>query len=380
MSGQRADTHATGRRAVLVSSPAAGSAVGVEQLAKHLERAGIVIGRHLLVSDLDHTQPQGATWRDQGFDLVIAAGGDGTVGSVATQVVGSGVPLAILPLGTANDVARSLYLPMGLDQACAVLTDAVPMDIDVGQVIPGLVEPGAYSVEHDVARDAEPLAGDPSPLAGVYFLHALTLGLNVEFARLATDVQRRQQLGGLTYAASALEAVTYYQPVDVTLRLYGMEGADETAEMLIKSRVVQVSVVNTPVFGGKIGVRLPDISLRDRLLDFMLIEAVEVQQLRIIVQRLLDAIILAPGPANPPNPATSATQPPGSPVAHLPGVRRFRARAAIIETSDAVDVTLDGEIRTHTPALVRVGPQRLRVLASPHAKTLLAPGTPDVPQ
>ena len=126
--------------------------------------------------------------------------------------------------------------------------------------------------------------------------------------------------------------------------------------------------------------RLPDISLHDRLLDFMLIEAVEVQQLREIVQRLLDAIILAPGPANPPNPATSATQPPGSPVAHLPGVRRFRARAAIIETSDAVDVTLDGEIRTHTPALVRVGPQRLRVLASPHAKTLLAPGTPDVPQ
>src|ERR671936_662709 len=41
-------------------------------------------------------------------DLVIAAGGDGTVRKIAWQVMGSGIPLAILPLGTANNLARSL--------------------------------------------------------------------------------------------------------------------------------------------------------------------------------------------------------------------------------------------------------------------------------
>jgi diacylglycerol kinase (ATP) len=361
MSAQREDAHATGRRAVLVSSPAAGSALRAGNLELFLAGAGINVAQHLLVSDLDHTQPQGPIWRDQGYDLVIAAGGDGTVGSVATQLVGSGLPLAILPLGTANDVARSLYVPMDVSQACGALAGAVAMDIDVGQVIPGLVEPGAYSAEH-----SEPsLVGEPSPLAGVCFLHALTLGLNVEFARLATDVQRRQRLGNLTYAASAMEAVTRYQPVDVTLRIYGMEGTDESArvtERVIQSHAVQVTAINTPVFGGKIGVRLPDVSLHDRLLDFMLIEAVEVAQLRFVVQRLLDSIILTPGQ---PTPVDETA------IARLPGVRRFRARAAIIETDDAVDVTLDGEIRTHTPVFVRAAPQQVRVLVSPQAKSLL---------
>ena len=364
MSAQRADAHVPERRAVLVSSPAAGSAVSVERLVERLARAGVIVAQRLLVSDLDHTQPQGLLWRDQGHDLVIAAGGDGTVGSVATQLVGSGVPLAILPLGTANDVARSLYMPMDLAQACDHLAGTEPMDIDVGQVIPGLVEPGAFSAEHGA-----PLAGDPSPLAGVCFLHALTLGLNVEFARLATDVQRRERLGNLTYAASAFEAVTRYHPVDVTLRIYGMEGADEAAEQVIQTRAVQVTAINTPVFGGRIGVRLPDVSLHDRLLDFMLIEAVDAQQLRAIVQRLLDSILLTP---------SQTLRPTGDDNLQMVGLRRFRARATIIETADAVDVTLDGEIRTHTPALVRVGPQQLRVLVAPEAKRQLTQGMQDI--
>lgn len=371
MPAQRADARAKGERAVLVSSPAAGSAIGVEQLVERLEHVGVSVALRLLVSDLDHTQPQGAIWRDQGYDLVIAAGGDGTVGAVATQLVGSDLSMAILPLGTANDVARSFYLPMDVTQACGILAAAVPMDIDVGQVIPGLVEPGAYSVAHGETTPTPALVDDPSPLAGVCFLHTLTLGLNVEFARLATDVQRRRRLGSLTYAASALEAVTRYRPVDVTLRIFGMEGADATDERVIQSRVVQVSVINTPVFGGKLGVRLPDISLDDRLLDFMLIEAVDVQQLRQTVRHLLDSIISEPGQVHPASQANQAEQPLEDVGAHLPGIRRFRARAAVIETAEAVDVTLDGEIRTHTPVLVRVGPQGLRVLASPDAKRLL---------
>lgn len=339
------------RRAVLVSSPNAGNAIRAEDLAAHLARAGVTVAQSLLVSELDHAQPQGTHWRNQGYELAIAAGGDGTIGSVASHLAGSGIPLAILPMGTANDVARSLHLPMDIAAACSALAGAVPMDIDAGQVLPALAEPGAYSAE----RQSATLAGEPSPVVGVYFLHTATLGLNVEFARLATDSLRRQRLGKLTYAASALEAVTQYRPVDVTLRVYGMAGAGGSAqaETVIYSHAVQVSIVNTPVFGGRMGMRLPDVNLHDRQLDFMMIEAIDAWQLRHTVEQLLAAI-------------ESATEP-----LHLPGVRRFRAEAAVIATADAVDMTLDGEIRTHTPALVRVAPQPVRVLVSPQAKRLL---------
>src|SRR5690242_10574604 len=299
MAAQQSGKHATARRALLVSSPNAGNASRAGQLTTQLERLGITVARQMLVGELDHLPPQGSGWREQGYDLVVAAGGDGTVGAVATHLTGSELPLAILPLGTANDVARSLYLPMDVAEACVAVAGAIPMDIDVGQVMPGLTAPLAYSAEQ---RD-DPAHGDPSPAAGASFLHAATLGLNVEFARLATDSLRRQRLGRLTYAASALEAVTRYHPVDVTLHVYGMEGAEESGEndtankadeTIIQSRAVQVCVVNTPVFGGKMSVRLPDVSLEDRQLDFMVIEAIDAQQLRSTIQQLLAALRAAP--------------------------------------------------------------------------------------
>lgn len=349
---------------MLVSSPDARNAISPEQLAVWLDRVGVTVVNSLVVSDLDHSRPQGTVWREHGYDLVIAAGGDGTIGSVATHIAESGLPLAILPLGTANDVARSLHVPLDIEDACVAIAGAASMDIDIGQVMPGLTEPLAYSTEHESVA----LAGAPSPTAGACFVHAVTLGLNVEFARLATDSLRRQRLGNLTYAASALEAFTHYHPVDVTLRVIAMEGEDEAAERVIHSHAVQVCVFNTPVVGGRMGVRLPDISVRDRQLDFMIIEAVDVQQLRHTVQQLL-AALGSGSEVSDISDVSVAEQEYEAP--HLPGVRRFRARAAVIETPEGVDITLDGEIRTHTPIFVRVAPKPLRILVPPQAKYLL---------
>ncbi|HKT40280.1 MAG TPA: diacylglycerol kinase family protein [Ktedonobacterales bacterium] len=368
MSAKGSGARGVNKRAVLVSSPNAGGAAHGGNLSERLGRVGVTVASNLGVSELDRAQSLGKVWREQSYDLAIAAGGDGTVGAVASHLAGSGLPLAILPLGTANDVARSLHLPMDIAEACAAVAGATPMDIDVGEVVPGLTEPLAYSVAHGAIASAD----DPSPVAGVSFLHALTLGLNVEFARLATDSLRRQRLGSLTYAASALEAVTHYRPVDVTLHVYGFEGTgaagveDMAEEKIIHTRVVQVCVVNTPVFGGRMGVRLPDVSLHDRKLDFMVIEAIDAQQLRHAVQQLLAALSGAPDHSAGVAGVKQVYEAP-----HLPGVWRFRARGAVIETTSAVDVTLDGEIRTHTPVVVRVAPESLRVLVPPQAKLLL---------
>lgn len=58
----------------------------------------------------------------QGFDTVVAAGGDGTVSAVANGVLGSPARLGIIPLGTANVLARELNIPLNLPDACALVT------------------------------------------------------------------------------------------------------------------------------------------------------------------------------------------------------------------------------------------------------------------
>jgi diacylglycerol kinase (ATP) len=60
--------------------------------------------------------------KGQGFETFVAAGGDGTVSAVATGLLGTGIPLGILPLGTGNVVARELGIPINLERALAVLT------------------------------------------------------------------------------------------------------------------------------------------------------------------------------------------------------------------------------------------------------------------
>ncbi|MBN1483252.1 MAG: diacylglycerol kinase family lipid kinase [Chloroflexia bacterium] len=61
---------------------------------------------------------------ERGFDLFVAAGGDGTVSGVAGGLVHMGVPLAILPTGTGNALARDLQTPLDLERALELLTGA----------------------------------------------------------------------------------------------------------------------------------------------------------------------------------------------------------------------------------------------------------------
>jgi diacylglycerol kinase family enzyme len=68
------------------------------------------------------------------IDAVVIGGGDGTIGSVAGIVAGSGVPLGVLPLGTRNHFAKALGLPFGLEEAAAAIAAGATREIDVGEV------------------------------------------------------------------------------------------------------------------------------------------------------------------------------------------------------------------------------------------------------
>jgi len=79
--------------AILIYSPHAGTAIALDDLKRLLAAAGIAIGEAIPVQDLFERQLQGSAWAQAGFRAVIAAGGDGTIGTVATHLQGSGLPI-----------------------------------------------------------------------------------------------------------------------------------------------------------------------------------------------------------------------------------------------------------------------------------------------
>jgi diacylglycerol kinase family enzyme len=78
-----------------------------------------------------------AALQDKHCDLVVVAGGDGTVGRTACELSGWQIPLAILPLGTANNTARSLELPMRLKRLARSWSSAKRVPFDLGLVDDG---------------------------------------------------------------------------------------------------------------------------------------------------------------------------------------------------------------------------------------------------
>ena len=68
------------------------------------------------------------------FDAVVAAGGDGTVSAVAAGLVGTAMPLAVLPLGTLNHFAKDLAMPLELADAARAIRDGATERVDVGEV------------------------------------------------------------------------------------------------------------------------------------------------------------------------------------------------------------------------------------------------------
>ncbi len=92
---------------------------------------------------------------EDGADLVLAAGGDGTVNEVANGMLHTGVPLAILPGGTANVLGRELGLPMNMERAARLLSQLQVRHVAAGALRFSTGKPRAFVCMAGVGLDAD---------------------------------------------------------------------------------------------------------------------------------------------------------------------------------------------------------------------------------
>ncbi len=165
-------------------------------------------------------------------DRLVIAGGDGSLGNAARTANANGVPLAVLPTGTANDFANAAGIPKDLEAACR------------------LAATGARTLHHEVG-----LHGD------LAFVNVAAAGLSAVASRIAKPHKKR--LGALAYPLAAVRAGITAPPIDCRVLVDGAE--------VFAGKAWQVVVAVTGAFGG--GSAIGGTRRDDGLLDVAAVPA-----------------------------------------------------------------------------------------------------------
>jgi YegS/Rv2252/BmrU family lipid kinase len=160
--------------------------------------------------------------RRDDVDVVAVGGGDGTLLTAIDGLIETKLPLAVLPLGTFNELARTLGIPADFDVAAALIDTGVPFAVDVGSA------------------------------NGVHYFNEASVGLSTRITSLQTDDVKRW-LGMLAVPITTLRALRWARPMH--LEIESEDGAKR------RVRAVQLTVANSYRFGGV--VENPEASLED---------------------------------------------------------------------------------------------------------------------
>ena len=155
-----------------------------------------------------------------GFDQIVAGGGDGTISAVASLLVGSPVPLALLPLGTANVFARELNIPTDLVGACRLAASR-------------LVERDAES------KTSQVLKIDAMKIGDRHYLTQVGVGIDAMMIQ-NTSTESKRRLGRLAYMMSATKHVLAFKPHRFVVTVDGQTR---------KLRASQIVIANTGMMG-----------------------------------------------------------------------------------------------------------------------------------
>src|SRR6266487_5778629 len=347
------------QRVIVIHSPHSGRSSKLPDAIKHLEQAGLEVVKSISIADLDNLPAQGTSWKESGVDVATAAGGDGLVVGVITHIAESGLPLGILPLGTSNDTSRALHIPQDIGEAAHVIAQGREQEVDIG-----MAQPAEEATHPGTPSQSSPLPTGAFPQKQAFFAHALTVGVNVQFAHIATNVATRKRFGRMTYPVAALETFVTHDALDIQLNFEGLAMPQATAnaqvQTSLRGRALQVAVINTPIFGGQRELAIPDSSFDDRLLDIVVIEQMDAGTLGKSIAQFFGPKEHAETPISNDKKRTFTHHP--AELSGIPGIHHVQARGVTIMTSaDPQDATLDGEVRGQTPMYVYVADEQLRV-------------------
>jgi YegS/Rv2252/BmrU family lipid kinase len=129
------------RRSVIriIHNPTAGVRVSLPPGRDAAETLRELLDRHGLEAEIETPPDEEAARRmvreavDGGADVIVAAGGDGTVHLVVDSILGSDTALGILPLGRVMNVSRALGIPRDLDAAADILAVGAVRAVDIGE-------------------------------------------------------------------------------------------------------------------------------------------------------------------------------------------------------------------------------------------------------
>ncbi len=273
------------------------------QATEQLHALGIdlIVESHLTVG---HFSDCIRYYRDR-LDFVVVGGGDGTINATLSGLVETQLPFGVLPLGTANDFARTLDLPLSLEAACGAIAAAWKQQrlqaIDLGWV-----------------NDR-------------YFLNVASIGLSSRITQnLTGDIKRKW--GVFAYAIAAAQAMGNASPFRAEIDL---------GDRQIETKALQIAIGNGRHYGGGLTVHR-EAELDDGLLHLYILEVESGWQILPLLPALRQGHYL-----------------------DLDRIRAFETRSATIRTDKPYKVNTDGELMTHTPATFRVVPEILNILIPP---------------
>lgn len=284
------------KRALLIVNPRARrGAESIDAVRDVFAQAGIEL-EEASTSEHENAAELVARRADH-VDVAIIGGGDGTLNAAAAGLVYTGLPLGVLPLGTANDFARTLGLPSDPVEAAKVIANGKQALVDVGEV------------------------------NGHLFFNVASIGFSAELAAELTE-HAKKRWGVLGYAIIALRIL-------LRSRLFtAYVDHDGTTEEI---RTMQVSVGNGRHYGGGMTVE-ETATASDGWLDLYSLEVDHWWRLL----RLLPSL-------------RKGTQ------GQWDDVRAFKTTEVTIRTKRPRPVNTDGELSTWTPAHFRIRPKSVRV-------------------
>lgn len=300
------DTESVGRdhgpAALIVNTRSRTGERAFFQALDHLQEMHVPLGVTYPIRDPARLPETVQEVLDDGYEFLILGGGDGTVSSVVDFLADRGTLLGLLPLGTANDFARTLDIPEDIEEACKIIANGKVVDVDLG------------------------LAGDN------FYVNVASVGLSVEATR-ALSPWLKKSTGPLAYPVAAIRAFLKHEPFSA--RLTFPEGDHEPVEY---DRLLQVAVGNGRFYGGGMIVGL-ESGIDDMTLDIYAIDLGRHRDLIGAARYLRSGDFIK-----------------------TDGVHNFRTPRVRLETDPDLPVDIDGEVVARTPQDFSVAQNALNVL------------------